>query len=184
MGIFWLEMNRKLSKAPKNRILDHPWPYNVAKTSSTLSAKKFQNHFFGLFSPVMDAESKITPWKTIWDDFRGVCRVQGPKNVKSSFQRTIATGAPVFLFKPKDTELYEVSCLSVSWEQPLWFKNDNSPFLRPSSDLQFRPLGPPNCKRGRLGNSWERKSVCVCVCVRERERYNPITSLYLPSIKN
>ena len=49
LGIFWSEMNRKLSKTPQNRILDHPWPYNVAQTPSTLSAKKISKWFFGHF---------------------------------------------------------------------------------------------------------------------------------------
>ena len=83
LGIFWSEMNRKLSKTPKNRIVDHPWPYNLAQTPSTLSAKKISKSFFGLFSPVMDAESKITPWKTILDDLRGVQGVWDKKNVKN-----------------------------------------------------------------------------------------------------
>ena len=51
---------------------------------ATLSAKKFQNHFFGLFSPVMDAESRITPWKTVLDDLRGVQGVWDQKMSKIS----------------------------------------------------------------------------------------------------
>ena len=61
LSIFWPEMNRKLSKSLKKRILDHPLPCQVAKTASASLAKKFKSYFFGLFSPVMDAESKITP---------------------------------------------------------------------------------------------------------------------------
>merc|ERR1712228_750598 len=74
LGIFGSEMNRKLSKTPKKRIFDHPWPYNVAQTPSTLSAKKISKSFFWpvLTIPVMDAESKIIPFKTILDDLRGV----------------------------------------------------------------------------------------------------------------
>ena len=83
LSIFWPEMNRKLSKSLKKRILDHPWPRKVAKTDSAVSSKKFQSHFFGLFSPVMDTESKITPWKTILDHPKRSGRCLGPKNVKN-----------------------------------------------------------------------------------------------------
>ena len=84
LDIFWPEMIREVSKILKNRILVHPLPRKVDKTASAISAKKFQSHFFGLFSPLMDAESKITPWKTILDDPRGVQGVWDQKMSKIS----------------------------------------------------------------------------------------------------
>ena len=61
LRIFWPEMNRKLSKTLKKRILDLPWPSLAAKTASASSAKKFQSQFFVLLSSGMAADSKITP---------------------------------------------------------------------------------------------------------------------------
>ena len=61
LRIFWPELNRKLSKTLKKRILDLPWPSLAAKTASASSAKKFQSQFFVLLSSGMAAESKITP---------------------------------------------------------------------------------------------------------------------------
>ena len=80
-GQKWIE---NIVKPPKTAFWTTLDPIMWLKHLPPFQPKNFQSHFFGLFSPVMDAELKITPWKTILDDLRGVQGVWDQKTSKIS----------------------------------------------------------------------------------------------------